>query len=80
MPQEAQPLMLIVDLDGEEAGDWCSGPDAVGRCPRVAPGEDVPCGGKQLFALDSDLSPMSSRMVWASEDECPVPVMLAGGG
>ena len=80
MHQAPQPLMLIVDLDGETPTEWCSGPDAAGQCPRVAKGHPVPCAGKQLIALDTDLSPMHARMVWGGEDECPLPIMLAGGG
>jgi hypothetical protein len=80
MHQAPKPLMLIVDLDGEQPTEWCSGPDATGACPRATNGQLVPCAGKQLIALDSDLSPMHSRMVWAREAECPLPVMVAGGG
>jgi hypothetical protein len=51
-----------------------------GRVPPDAEGQLVPCAGKQLIALDSDLNPMHSRMVWAGEGECPLHLMLAGGG
>ena len=75
-----EPLLLIVDPEGEQPTDWCSGPDQFGHCPRVAEGELVPCAGKQLVALAGDVGPMQMRMVCAREDECPLRIMLAGGG
>jgi hypothetical protein len=74
------PLFLIVDPDGAEPTDWCSGPDANGDCPRAAAGNVVPCAGRELVAVHGDLGPMLRRMVCAREDECPLPIMLAGGG
>ena len=31
----------------------CSGPDERGACPRVAPGEVLPCAGCELLATDA---------------------------
>jgi hypothetical protein len=75
-----EPILLIVDPDGAEPTDWCSGPDARGDCPRAVPGELVPCAGRELVAVHGDLGPMLRRMVCAREDECPLSIMLAGGG
>ena len=80
MEDKREPLLLIVDPDGDEPTDWCYGPDGHGDCPRVSAGDQVPCAGRQLVALQGDLSPMQRRMVCAREDECPLPIMLAGGG
>jgi hypothetical protein len=73
-----EPVLLIVDPEGEQPTDWCSGPDQFGQCPRAAEGQVVPCAGKALLPLDSDLSPSQMRMVCAREDECPLRIMLAG--
>jgi hypothetical protein len=80
MVQAVRPLLLIVDLDGSDPTQCCYGPDAAGTCPTAQRGELVPCAGKQLVAPNNSLSPMASRMVWEGEDECPLPIMLAGGG
>jgi hypothetical protein len=75
-----EPLLLIVDPEGEQPAEWCSGPDEFGQCPRAAEGEYVPCAGKQLVPVHGDLSPTQMRMVCAREDECPLRILLAGGG
>ena len=80
MGESEQPLLLIVDPDGVEATGWCSGPDATGRCPRQLDQRLVPCAGRELVALDGDLGPGQRRLVCAREDECPLPIFLAGGG
>ena len=80
MDETREPLFLIVDPDGVEATDWCSGPDAHGDCPRAVAGTLVPCAGRELVAVQGGLGPMTRRMVCAREDECPVPIILAGGG
>ena len=80
MVQAVRPLMLVVDPGGNEPTECCYGPDAAGTCPTAEEGQFVPCAGKQLVALNSSLSPMAARMVGEREDECPLPIMLAGGG
>lgn len=80
MKSEPEPLLLIVDPEREEPTDWCFGPDAAGRCPRQGDARLVPCAGRTLCAAGGDLSPMSMRMVSELEDECPLPILVAGGG
>lgn len=78
MSTPADPLFLIYDPDGNRVTATCSGPDGEGRCPQVLPGEPVPCAGMDLILLHSDLSARWVRAVGA-EDECPLPVLCAGG-
>ncbi|MBV9101841.1 MAG: hypothetical protein JOZ46_10495 [Candidatus Dormibacteraeota bacterium] len=79
MTPGADTMFLIVDPLWQTATETCSGPDGSGRCPRAPGGGRVPCAGRELLLLKSDLSPRWSRSVSAGEDECPVPVMCAGG-
>jgi hypothetical protein len=74
------PLFLIVDPDWEAPTEVCSGPDASGRCPKAVQGRAVPCAGRELLLLNSDLSARWTRAVSAAEDECPVPILCSGGG
>ena len=79
MSRRADPLFLIVDPDRAHVTTTCAGPDDQGQCPDAIPGEPVPCAGRQLVLLHSDLGPRWTRAVGDSEDGCPVPVMCAGG-
>ena len=80
MAAATDPLFLIVDPDRKLEADVCSGPNADGRCPRVVEGGHVPCAGRELYLLNGDLGSQSARCVSSMEDECPVPIMCAGGG
>jgi len=80
MTAVADPLFLIIDPDWEVPSETCCGPDASGACPQAVAGKPVPCAGRDLILLASDLSPRWQRSVAAREDECPVPILLAGGG
>jgi hypothetical protein len=80
MTAAAEPLFLIVDPDWEVPTEVCSGPDSTGACALAVPGRPVPCAGRDLLLLNSDLSARWARTVGAYEDECPVPILVAGGG
>jgi hypothetical protein len=80
MEHTPRPFLRIVDPEGGDPADWCTGPAATGECPRVAVGQQVPCAGKQLFPFGGDLDPSQARWVSAREDECPLPILFAGGG
>jgi hypothetical protein len=79
MTTAMDPLFLIVDPDWEQKTEVCSGPDSHGRCPHAVAGRPVPCAGRDLILLNSDLSARWTRTVGSSEDECPVPIFRAGG-
>ena len=73
-------LFLIVDPDWEVPTRSCAGPSRAGECPLAHEGGIVPCAGRELVLLNSNLSPRWWRSVAAGETECPVPVLVAGGG
>ncbi len=75
-----EPLFLIVDPEWEVPTTTCNGPDGSGRCPQAVVGQPVPCAGRDLLLLNSDLSARWSRSVMPLEDECPVRILVAGGG
>jgi hypothetical protein len=73
-----EPILLILDPAGEEPPDACCGPTADGVCPAVVAGEDVPCAGHELASAHGDAGHRVA--VPAGMDECPLPLMAAGGG
>jgi len=73
-------IFLIVDPDWEVPTRSCAGPAPGGQCPMTAEGQTVPCAGRDLVLLNHNLSPRWWRTVAAGETECPVPVLVAGGG
>lgn len=80
MVTAAHSLFLISDPAGDAEPQVCSGPDASGRCPLAFDGEPVPCAGRTVILLSGDVPAHWSLSVSAAEDECPLPIMCAGGG
>ena len=64
---------VIVANDGRTEVGWCTGPDELGHCPKVAWGDVVPCAGHQL-RVKAVTGPDSLRGVVPEErDACPIP-------
>lgn len=80
MVTAAHTRFLIFDRARNDVAGLCSGPDAAGRCPLAADGEPAPCAGRDLVLLADNHATRWSLSVSAVEDECPLPIMCAGGG
>lgn len=79
MTTATEPLFLIVDPEWQVPTETCCGPDASGSCPRAVAHQPVPCAGRDLILLNSDLSARWSRTVGSHEEACPLPILVAGG-
>jgi hypothetical protein len=76
----AESILLILDPTGQEHPDACSGPTAGGACPNAVPGQPVPCAGHELVPAHATERGRTRIVVPAGADECPIPIIAAGGG
>lgn len=67
--------ILIIDPARSVVVSECSGPDVSGRCPRVAAGEVVPCGGATLAPAGQRRS--APFAVPLGETICPITLAMA---
>jgi len=75
-----ESILLIVDPTGQEPPSACSGPTAGGVCPSAVAGQPVPCAGHELAPAHAGAGDTARVVVPAGADECPIPIMAAGGG
>lgn len=80
MTVDRKALFYVWDPEGTTPSLWCSGPGADGVCPAAVEGQPVPCAGYDLVLACPDQNPLWRRTIGAHETECPLPIILAGGG
>ena len=80
MTVQRKALFYVMDAQGAVPTVWCSGPGPDGVCPGAIAGRPVPCAGYDLVLACTEQNPLWRRAVGAYETECPLPIMLAGGG